>query len=315
MINYPGGQAQSQSLLGMETTESISNNQHRRVMARPLDRIEQEILEQEQAARDLAAEFEQTYFNYLSALGQAVRQQLILAAYHICTQGYPQEFLELSVTEKQQLQERLREIGDRAKQDLVELLEDSDSEPDSPQATLAAEVQEAIEIAIAPVEETPSDIKEIADPDSLAHWQEDIESGIGDILQKLSRDANRLLHQSEIGSQNVPEMFLEAAMKVPNETMPGLPNLIDLTLETEGPEELQNLPGMATLGKGPLHIMAIHLKLSDIEFADPRVSAYRGPIRNLSGRLNALKRDYQRVQKERAIARAESAWRATWFED
>ena len=40
----------------------------------------------------LSHQFEDTYREYITALANAVRHQLILATYHLCTQGYPEAF-------------------------------------------------------------------------------------------------------------------------------------------------------------------------------------------------------------------------------
>lgn len=61
-------------------------------------------------------------------------------------------------------------------------------------------------------------------------------------------------------------------------------------------------------------IVAIRLRLSEIEFSDAATAAVRSKLRQLMGQLVKLERDYQRKQKERAVAQAESAWRASWFE-
>lgn len=286
-------------------------------MARPLEIIDQDIAELEQAAQDLAGQFQKTYSHYLTALGQAVRQQMILAGYHICTQGYPEHFLDLSLPQKQQLQSKLRSIVKKAEAEAIALVEDPKPE-DSPVILvvegLSQEGTPAQDISL--VEEELSPLEEIADPENLSNWQDRIELGIIKLLQQVSHETNQVLHAAGIGSKNVPAMLLEAAGKLPNnEAIGGPPNLVTLTLEAQGTEDLPQMPGLASLLKGPIHIMAVHLRLTDLEFADSRLSASRGQIRSLSGRLNSLKRDYHQKQRERAIAQAESAWRASWFED
>ncbi|MCT7954616.1 hypothetical protein [Laspinema palackyanum] len=288
-------------------------------MARPLELIDQDIAELEQAAQDLAGQFQKSYSHYLTALGQAVRQQLILAGYHICTQGYPEHFLDLSLSQKQQLQSQLRSIVTKAEAEAIALVEDPNPE-DSPVVLIVEGLSEAgtppEDISLVEEEQELTPLEEIADPENLSNWQDRIESGIVKLLQQVSHDTNQVLHAAGIGSKNLPAMLLEAAEKLPNnEAIGGPPNLVTLTLEAQGTEDLPQMPGLASLLKGPVHIMAVHLRLTDLEFADSRLSASRGQIRNLSGRLNSLKRDYHQKQRERAIAQAESAWRASWFED
>jgi hypothetical protein len=64
-----------------------------------------------------------------------------------------------------------------------------------------------------------------------------------------------------------------------------------------------------------MRIVAVNLRLSEIEFADPALSAVRNQIRNLSNKGSKLQREYNKKQRERAVARAEAAWRASWFDD
>lgn len=74
-------------------------------MAGSINRVDQDIAALEEAIAKIAQEFHHAYEVYLVALGQGVRQQLILASYHLCTQIYPQVFLELSVSQRQKLQQ------------------------------------------------------------------------------------------------------------------------------------------------------------------------------------------------------------------
>ncbi|MCT7975391.1 hypothetical protein [Laspinema olomoucense] len=288
-------------------------------MARPLELIDQDIAELEQAAQDLAGQFQKTYRHYLTTLGQAVRQQLVLAGYHICTQGYPEHFLDLSLSQKQQLQSQLRSIVKKAEAEAIALVEDPNPE-DSPVVLIVEGLSEQgtppEDITLVEEEQELTPLEEIADPENLSNWQDRIESGIVQLLQQVSHETNQVLRAAGIGSKNVPAMLLEAAEKLPNsEAIGGPPNLVTLTLEAQGTDELPQMPGLASLLKGPVHIMAVHLRLTDLEFADSRLSASRGQIRSLSGRLNSLKRDYHQKQRERAIAQAEAAWRSSWFED
>lgn len=306
-------------------------------MARSIDRIERDIAKLQKASKDLAERFDGAYRDYLAVLGQAMRQQLILATYHICTQGYPENFLGLSFSRKQQLQEKLRQIGNRGQEELGNLLEQVCAEEETAKAENFPSESEEIEMGEqGETEETESeeiemgeqieseseeseaiavtDSKAIEDPERLDQWLVKVESAIVRVLQQVSRQTNRLLHQEGILSQDLPEMFLEAAAKVPNSdaAMAGPPNVIDMTIQTETPEDLQGIKGLAALAKGPIHIMAIHMRLSDIEFADPKLSTLRGELRKLSSGLNSLKRDYQQTQRELVVAQAEGAWRASW---
>ena len=307
-------------------------------MAKAIERIERDIAALEEATSAIAEELSKTYERYLIALGQAMRQQLILASYHLCTQGYPEAFLSLSFSQRQNLQQEILKLAQNAKQQLfakfnppnlakleylppdlspkTEISEQSigiiwenalKAEKLEEEATQTQENDLPAEKAIAPL---PNQLEnKLSKPEKLMLWQEQLESAIAKTLQKLSRDTNLFLQKSGILPKKLPEPVLEAAAKVEaaGESMPGPPNLLNLVIETESDPESQ----ISSI----THLIAIHLRLSEIEFAEPAVAAARHQIRHLYGKLSNLRREYQKKQRERAVAEAEIAWRASWFED
>ncbi len=62
-------------------------------------------------------------------------------------------------------------------------------------------------------------------------------------------------------------------------------------------------------------ILKIHLRLPELEFADPLLMAKRHQIREIYHRLDSLIGEYEKKQQECIIAAAEDAWRAIWFEE
>lgn len=309
-------------------------------MAKAIERIERDIAALEEALAAIAEEFHDTYDRYLTALGQAMRQQLILASYHLCTQSYPEGFLSLSFAQRQQLQQAIRQLGQNAGQQLHLLLSLPASELLPHLNTESSPLDEVIKRFLSPhqAEDSLVELKEeseskvepelesaeiepksidlpspnsisISKPEELAAWLERLEGAIAKTLQKTSRDANRLLQQNGILPKKLPEPVLEAAAKVEAsaDSMPGPPNLLNLVIETENDEESQSSTVM--------HLIAVHLRLSEIEFAAPNVASGRQQIRNLSIKLSNLRREYHKKQREKAIAEAESAWRASWFDE
>lgn len=304
-------------------------------MSRAIERIEREIAGLEQTIAELAEEFYNTYSRYLAALGKGIRQQLIVATYHLCTQSYPEEFLSLSFNQRQKLQQTIKQLAERTAQELV-LQVNSPMQAKHRSISINEleinELQELIEESIAEIEKqdideetnhlTESELAEskvelttekpntnISNPDALLHWQERLENSIAQILQRLSRDSNLRLQQSGLLPKKLPEPVLEAAAKVEAaaETMPGPPNLLNLVIETESDRESQS----STV----THLVAIHLRLSEIEFPDSTLTSLRQQIRNLSVKLHTTRREYQKKQREKAIAEAELAWRASWFDE
>ena len=59
-------------------------------------------------------------------------------------------------------------------------------------------------------------------------------------------------------------------------------------------------------------LAAISLRLSEVEFTDPTVSAWRRRLRQKLGELKQLGIRYKKTQRALETAQAEDAWRASW---
>ena len=62
-------------------------------------------------------------------------------------------------------------------------------------------------------------------------------------------------------------------------------------------------------------IIAVNLRLSEIEFVDHTLTAGRNQIRQITAKVKTLERKHRQIQRELATAQAEAAWRSSWFED
>lgn len=305
-------------------------------MARAIERIEQDIAALEEAITLLQGELDNAYSKYLTLLGQAVQQQMVLASYQICTHGYPESFLSLSFNQRQQLQQELRKRGKQVREQLVNQLEqlkqlaetasdapesmESMPEPPStnretseetPPELLPESVDSAEESPIPP--NPPKLARQPKIPptklEQLMQWLEQLEEAIAQTLQTTSLDTNRLLQKSGIIPEKLPSALLEAAAKAEasSDASSGSPNLLNLLMEAPNEDEEED----STL----LRVVAINLRLSEIEFADPTLMASRNQIRSLLGRVSKFKQEYHKRQRERAVAQAEAAWRSSWYED
>ncbi|HEY9660039.1 MAG TPA: hypothetical protein V6C65_16400 [Allocoleopsis sp.] len=398
-------------------------------MARTVERIEQELAALDRAVAVLAQEFYDTYTQYLQALTQAVRQQVILASYHLCTHGYPEQFLRLSLQQRQQLQHALRQLAKESQTELLDCLmpitprratqskrslisrlkgarlqaDDAESalsvalgleqdialvleteEMDNEEEDLDNEEMETEEMETEEIEteagllhpdtstsESPQAIdgtylsssypephqasyqdgnlgdsspegrsmesqtldeqeaftdsqsdqaqSEQADeqnpvpqrpvqPKDILLWHEDLEEEITEQLQELSHAANRLLQRAKVLPSHLPEPVLEVAARadLATESAVSPPNLLNLIIETENEEDKET---------SMTQVMAIRLRLSEIEFGDTAATVWRSKIRDLLGQLSKLGRNYQKKQKERSVAQAEAAWRSSWYDD
>ncbi len=279
-----------------------------------IEQIKREIAALEQACRVLAEELHAAYNSYFTALAQAVQQQAILATYHLCTQGYPEAFLRLSFNQRQQLQQDVRKVIRAATEQLLTIAQVEEKE------NVAEEIKEETQLeateaalleSVSPQTSSPSTVlRQPANPVALVKWQQNIEQAIALQLKTISREINYLLQQSKILPENLPLPLLDAALNAPDlpaEATAGPPNLLNLLVEAEGNSD-RDESSVTTL-------VAIYLRLGEIEFADATVRVKRNQIRQLETRIRALLKEYYKKQREQAIAEAEAAWRASWFED
>lgn len=288
-----------------------------------VERIEQDLAALLEAIALLRVDFHTTYGQYLKLLGQAVRQQLILASYQICTQGYPESFLGLSFNQRHNLQQAIRKLGGEVQTQLLSHLEPSKPLPDKETETVEDEQmllsnQEQLSAFEMMQTDEILDISESTEtvsappfqPKQLLEWQEQLEVAIAQTLKDLSLDTNRLLQKNGIIPDKLPPAVLEAAVQVEasTEAVAGSPNLLNLLMEAENDDDEKE---DSTL----MRIVAINLRLSEIEFADPTLSAGRNQIRKLSARVSSFQREYHKKQRELAVAQAELAWRSSWFDE
>ncbi len=331
----------------------------------------------------LSETFEDTYREYITALANAVQHQLILATYHLCTQGYPEAFLSLSFSQRQALQLKIRQLAKQVEPSMLqsfyrctaEVMQeartattsspspsaasmtsttDEDDEDESEEFGTISESDQAALEAFAEEFELPDDLfsrvglqrlsmgdddevpfmetdspeasgpdlfdlqdKEnlpsLSDydpmtPELIASWQRTVEQGVSRVLSQLSQRVNRLLQSRGILPATVPPKLVQAATQVDAtaETTTNVPNLLKLLVETESGDESRSQVAQ---------LLAVRLRLSDIEFADPTLKTWRDRLRELSSQLVKVGRSYHEKQRQRAVIEAESAWRSSWFEE
>ncbi len=427
--------------------------------------IERDIAALEKSVSELADAFHSAYATYLAALGKALRQQLILAAYHICTQGHPDRFIKLSYSQRQHLQKNLKSLASQVQEELlacllqpgVEILpdleaddlqtldEDLDDEQDDdeqddddqdddeqdddeqdddqddrssqnfgssvlfrpanarslgamffvpPPGTFLANLDatsagppdrkstnsdstnsEAPPTAAAN-SEAPAAPKTLT-PLMLLQWQRDLEQAIAEELRTASHAANRILQQASILSPALPEAILDIAAQAEGADTGSVPNVLNLLIgenmgdranegrfprpggdrasgdraeenrfgdERSGSERFDEERSagersgsdrssgdrvgddrphlkldLSALSKAKppavIQLLAIHLRLTEIEFADAGLTLARSKVRHLAAQLKPLGRNYHKKLRERAIAEAQAAWRSCWSED
>jgi hypothetical protein len=76
-----------------------------------LEQIDQDLEGLRATAQALTQSGQRYYQAYLKLLGRAVRQQMVMATYHVCTQIYPDSFLQLSASERLRFQAKLKQLA------------------------------------------------------------------------------------------------------------------------------------------------------------------------------------------------------------
>ncbi|MEI6444591.1 MAG: hypothetical protein WCO29_16000 [Nostocales cyanobacterium ELA583] len=285
-------------------------------MARAIERIEKEINELKVAISAIAQELNLAYARYINTLGPALQKQLILASYYLCTQGYPDEFLNLSLNQRQKLQQGIRKLSQQAAQELISYIQPP--EVTQTETVVEFEKQENSETENGEKEEKEENEQQPkaldpSNPIELVEWQQELEEGIQETLKKLSQAVNILIQKNGVLPKKLPEPILVAATAAAassessSNIIPSPPNLLNLIIEISDEEDSED--------SSLTQIMAIHLRLGEIEFAETTLLSERKGIRNILMQLNKLGREYQKRQRELKIAEAEAAWRASWFED
>jgi hypothetical protein len=273
-------------------------------MARVMQQIKQDLAALEERVANLAVELRALYSNYLNLLSQSAKKQLILASYQICTQVYPDSFLHLSTSDREKLQNDLKQLGNEIKSQFFSLLET----PIQSESLAIATEEQAIELTVDAKQES-------INPEDLVNWCKEFEINLQETFEKLSQEANIYLQESNILPSQVPAKIIEMAMQTEGSSLPlnQAPNLLNLLIETERDSEEEPQPPQ----ENPkiTKLTAIHLRLSEIEFSDPTLSIERDRIRHGLEKLSKIRQQYRKIQREYAIAEAEAAWRSTWYED
>lgn len=365
-------------------------------MARSLEQILRDIESLATATNAVDQDLKSLYQRYLDVLSKAVRQQLVLAAYHLCTQVYPEAFLNLSVSQREKVQAGIRKIAGQGQAQLEQLssvttmdvlrstadeetanrgeepvtqtsvTEDADTitasteaEPEPliasekasddeladdelagdepslqvsseggdgpglPETVAASEIAQQLSGALSLLAAFGS---EPLSPINLAKRHVLLERQLRAILQTVSNLANYLLKQAHV-LPDLPEMVLAAAAEAETgESGQTAPNLLNVLVEMgrdrtqEDVDEEDSLEDKESLDEedpesSMTHLVAINLRLADIEFADAHTALWRGKLQEVLARLKRLGSRHQKLQREKAQAEAEHAWRATWFEE
>ncbi|MEL6440978.1 MAG: hypothetical protein AAFQ80_17190 [Cyanobacteria bacterium J06621_8] len=324
-------------------------------MTKSIQQVKQDLENLQSTAANVAVELKELYLSYLEQLSQSLKQQLILACYQICTRIYPQEFLALSLKEKQDLQQNLRSIGVQLKSELLEIINIEELEPEPSEINLMAELiknlpkskrkeatakESEVEIDLeqvkaelenielieignvleeqkkqAELESLPKEVVDWNNPQHLILWHQQLDRNIKKILDLTSRQVNKSLQDARLIAEQIPHKVIEVAMQADSGK-----GMKSNSKTSEFPHILQLALETDKGKKSPafpksLQISLLRLRLAELEFSDHLLSAKRREIRNLVGKIAKLNQKYRSILQELAVIEAQAAWRSSWFED
>ncbi|MGA1130927.1 MAG: hypothetical protein ACO31I_01465 [Prochlorotrichaceae cyanobacterium] len=319
----------------------------------PIQNLKREIHAIESKTEGLVAQIQEAYGEYLDRLGITVQRQLIAACYHLCTQLFPDVFLQLKYSDREKMQRSLQSLAEEAKGSLTlsalgaRILEEPDAEnedlfldsfetdPDAEDADLSEEEDDFLEEEEAqapaqsatdpeadwdanpdsestPSQADPSQPPSLTNPQVLVDWYSEIEQAIGDVLRTVSQKATQVLEQSGIIHNQLPSPLLEVATQ--SEAAENLgsdhPNILNLVVEMGKISEEGRKSSTQRI-----EIIAVYLRLSDLEFTDTYLVSHRNKLRSQFQQLKSLSKIYHKRSREYSIAQAEAAWRSSWLED
>ncbi|MBR8831820.1 MAG: hypothetical protein N5P05_002317 [Chroococcopsis gigantea SAG 12.99] len=277
-----------------------------------LNKLQRELNNLENLTAELAIKIKAKYEVYIKQFNESFYKQFILATYQISTQKYPAAFLNLTYSQREQLQQELKAIARDGQKQLLDLLEIKYANS----STVSIQIK-----GLQPPPLTPDNLKEDIEltksPYVLWQWCREIETGIGDILQKISKEANQRLQQWAILPLQLPPQVLDMAIQAQQDGQPvsGGNNLLNVLVGADNTNLEAEVNREETIGPGGItQITAIYLRVAEIEFADPSISVERNQIRNLVEQIHNVGKQYNKTEQEYSIAQAESAWRTSWYD-
>ena len=113
-------------------------------MTKSIQQVKQNLADLKSRVIETATELEELHRDYLNLLSQSLKQQLILSCYQICTQLYPQAFINLSLSAKQDLQQSLRQLSLELQPQLLDLVAKKELESEPNDLNLIAKLIESL---------------------------------------------------------------------------------------------------------------------------------------------------------------------------
>jgi hypothetical protein len=244
-------------------------------MGATLEQLNHDMSQLRKKTAEVGQELRQALTEYFAVLSRSVQKQVVLSSFHLCTEVYPDAFLERSVFERETLQQKIRQAG----RDIAESLK-----------TLLQSFQ-ALEL------------DGEADPVLVLEVWEELEDGVNQLFRDSSRQIDHLLQDAQVMKIKALDKLLDSADKATatGRTITNPPHLLKALVDPDEDED----------GLDP--VVAIYLQLGDLEFTDPELMSWRQKLRPLLQKLSQVQQNYSQKQEEQLTAEAISAWKSTWI--
>lgn len=201
-----------------------------------LEQVQQELRQLQDQARQGFRQLHQAYQRYLKSLAPIAQQQLLTAAYQVCTQIVPERFLKLEPDVREKLQRRIYVLGEDLRLSLEELLPEQpfveepnpiDTEPPAPE-----DDHEAPSTA-----ENPA---QVPTKTSKALPEANLDMATAKLLHQAAYGVNRALQKVKILPEFPWEQILEIVLKAEGRPLSRLPNIMMVMIAN--PETLPENP-------------------------------------------------------------------------
>ena len=159
--------------------------------------------------------------------------------------------------------------------------------------------------------------------DRLTTWQENLERGIQEKIRLSSYKTNQALQKSTLIPAPVPDRALEAASRVDNDANSPVSHVVQMLVEMGRPSDPESGDHPKRTNAEPfgpnvpklIHVVALQLRLGELEFNDPILMRWRNRLRELANNTQTLTQKYRKCQHKRSVAEAQDAWRSSWTSD
>jgi hypothetical protein len=182
-------------------------------MTKSIQQVKQDLINLKLTVAEAATELEELYRNYLELLSHSLKQQLVLACYQICTQLYPKSFLNLSLIEKQDLQQNLRQISLQVEPELIKIIEQKELEPEPQELNLMEELIKNLPKTKPTQEDTIKDKLETETKIDLESVKAELEQKLGSELASIEFVELNAVSEEDLELETPPAESAEDSTK------------------------------------------------------------------------------------------------------